>query len=82
MLRLAVTCLLLLQAELAQYIKADVLLVGGSYSSPAKQEFLDQLEAALKGTEVTYLGPANSAAMLADDFSSLQVRACLHSSSM
>jgi hypothetical protein len=63
-----------MQAELASFIYADVVVAGGSYSSQSKATFLQQLEAKATELGVGYVGPDGAAAMLNGDFSVLKVK--------
>ncbi|KAG5189693.1 hypothetical protein JKP88DRAFT_347650 [Tribonema minus] len=60
------------QASLAQFICADVVVAGGSYSVPAKADFVAQLAKELEGTGILFVPPSGAGAMLAGDFSMLK----------
>jgi hypothetical protein len=61
------------QAGLAKFIMADVVVAGGSYSSPAKAEFVAQLQKELDGSGIAFVPPSGAGAMLSGDFSALRV---------
>lgn len=59
---------------MAEFISANVVIAGGSYSVAGKDDFVASLAKELEALGIAFIPPSGAKAMLSGDFSALEVR--------